>query len=84
MSGARAQERVEFALGFGVILGERAVLELVPPSSDADSPEQQVAQFRREDRIAAVDGVLDIAQHMGEADLMLLRQLLLAGVAVAA
>jgi hypothetical protein len=34
------------------------------------------------DRIAAVDGILNVTQDMGEADLMRYRQIRLAGIAV--
>ena len=47
-----------------------------------DRPAQQIAWPRREDLIAAVDGVLDVAQEMGEANLMGRGQILLAGIAI--
>ncbi len=48
-----------------------------------DTPSQMVADFRSEDVVATVDGVLDITQNVGQADLMVLRQFLLAGISVA-
>jgi hypothetical protein len=38
--------------------------------ANADRPSQIVANRRREYRIAAVDGILNVAQDMSEADLM--------------
>ena len=82
----QSDERVEAAPGAGVIVTQRRRLQRLSALSDADRPAQQVAQPRREDRIAAVDGVRDVAQDVaqdgGEADLMRRRQILLAGVAV--
>ncbi len=48
----------------------------------SDGPAQEIADFRGEQGVAAVDGVLDVAQHVGEADLMNPGQVLLAGVAI--
>ena len=66
----------------GVVVPQRRRLEPVSSPSDADRPAQQLAQPRREDGITAVDGVLDVAQEMGETGLMGRRQILLAGVAI--
>lgn len=63
-------------------MAQGGVLERFSAAADPDRPAQHFAQARREHRIAAIDGVLDVAQHMGEADLMRLGQVLLAGVAV--
>jgi hypothetical protein len=75
-------ERIEAPVRAGVIVPERRVLELASSPADADRPAQQLAQPGREHRIAAVDGILHVAQNMGEADLVRRGQILLAGVAV--
>lgn len=41
-----------------------------------------IADFWGASHVAAVDGVLNVAEHMGEADLVLLTQFLLTGIAV--
>src|SRR3712207_7659037 len=38
--------------------------------ADADGPAQVVTDLRRDHGVAAVDGVLHVAQHVGQADLM--------------
>lgn len=64
------EERIKATLGAGVVLPQGRRPQAVPTSADADRPAQQLAQLWGEDRIAAVDGVLDITQDMGKADLM--------------
>ena len=82
MSSANSEQPVETPFGFGVILAQRAVFQLVSPSSYPDGPEQEIAQPGGKDRIAAIDGILNIAQHMGEADLVRTGEVLLTSVAV--
>ena len=69
--GRRAQQVIEPPLGLGAILGQRAVLQVRPSSPHRDGPAQQPAQGRRgEANLASVDGILDVAQDVGEADLV--------------
>ncbi len=53
------------SLGLGVILGERRILEIVSSSADADGPTQKFAQLWC-GLVTTIDGILDIAQDMGE------------------
>ena len=64
------------------VLGQCGVLEFVSSPTDADRPTQQFAQFRCEAFIPAVDGVLNVAQHVGKTDLMTGRQFLLSGITI--
>ncbi len=82
MRRRHGDERIEPAFGAGVVVRKGRCLERVSSPPDAERPAQQLAEPRREDGIAAVDGVLDVAQEMGEADLMACGQILLAGVAL--
>ena len=50
--------------------------------TDTDCPSQVVADFGSKDRVAAVDGILNTAQHMREADLVLFAQFLLVCIAI--
>jgi len=58
------------------------VLQAFSSLADPDGPAQMIADFRGKSCIPAVDGILDVAQHMGESDLMLSAQFLLAGVSI--
>lgn len=82
MGGGNAEQGIETPIGSGGVGGERAVLQGGAPLADADGPAQMIADLGSDDGVAAVDGVLDVAQDMGEADLMKVAQLLLPGVAV--
>ena len=82
MGDRAGDEAVELVVGLGGVDGQGAVLELGSSLAHSDRPSQVVADFRREDRVAAVDGVLHIAQDVSQADLMASPQFLLAGVAV--
>lgn len=74
MFGGASEEAVDPTLGFLRIALEGAVLEAVAPSPDLKGRAQMIAQLGGEVRIATVDGPLDVAQDMGEADLMRRRQ----------
>src|ERR1700756_1889579 len=63
-------EAVEPSLCRGTILCERGVLEVGSPTPDRDGPAEEAAQCRSEGGFAGIDGVLRIAQHMGEAELV--------------
>jgi hypothetical protein len=78
----QAQQPVEAAIGLGAISSECGVLQRRSPPADGDGPAQQAAQRGCEAGFATVDGILDIAQHMGEADLMAFGMALLGGPAV--
>ena len=70
-SGRNGQQVIEFAVGLGMILSEGRVVEFISSSTDADSPAQQVPKFGRGGFVAVVDGILDVAQHMRQADLVI-------------
>ena len=59
-------------VGLRSVGGQRCVLQAASSLADADRPAQVVADFGGEGGIPAVDGILNIAQDMREADLMLL------------
>ena len=80
VDGRGAQQHVELSLGLGRVVGQGAVGQGFPPLADADRPAQEIADLRSEPLVAAVDGVLDVAQDMGQADLMLAGQILLSSV----
>lgn len=82
MGGGKAEQGIEAAVGPGGVGSQRAVLQGGAPLADADGPAQMVADFGGDDGVAAVDGVLDVAQDVGEADLVGAPQFLLSGVAV--
>ena len=68
MGGGRTEQRVEATVRFRKILGERGVAQRSSSLADPDRPAQQIADLRGEDGIAAIDGVLHIAQDVGETD----------------
>lgn len=84
MGSGDTEQSIQAALGLGGVSGERAVLQLRSSLADTDGPAQVITEFRRHHAVAAVDGVLNVAQDVGQADLVHLPQLLLAGVAVGA
>ena len=51
---------------------QRGVGQALASSADATGAPKQMAQVGREDIVAGVDGVLHVADEMGEADLMFL------------
>ena len=82
MRGGDAEQAVKFTLSFSEILGQGGVAQLVSSPADADGPSQQISDLWGDDRIAAINRILDIAQDMGEADLMRCRYILLSGIAI--
>jgi hypothetical protein len=82
MGGGDADQGIEAALGLGGGGGQGTVLQAGSSLADADGPAQVVADLGRDDGVAAGEGVLHIAQNVGETDLMGPAQLLLPGVAV--
>src|ERR1700688_5236478 len=67
----QAHEAIEPAVQIGLVYFEGAVGKIVAPASDGASALEEPFQAGREHRVASVDGVLDIADEMGEADLVL-------------
>jgi len=67
------QQTIEPAIGGGRIWCECRIFQCLSPSSDGDRPAQRAAARWCELRLAGVDGVLDVAQDIGEADLGALR-----------
>lgn len=82
MGDGGGDEMIEPVVGLGGVGGQGGVLQPASSLAHADRPSQVIADLRGEDRVAAVDGVLHVAQDMSQADLMAAAQLLLAGVAV--
>ena len=56
----------------GTVLEKRAVLEPIPSLADGNGAKQDPFHHRSEDVVAGIDGVLDIAKLVGEADLPIL------------
>src|SRR5271169_483668 len=69
-----AHEVVEAALQAGRVSSQRRVGEPFPSLADAAGAPEQMAQSGRKEAVAVVDGVLHVADEMGEADLVLLRR----------
>jgi len=70
--GHDLEQRIEFALETAVIGDQRRADEAVAAAADADGPLQQGDDTGCQGVVAAVDGVLDVALEVSEADLMLL------------
>ena len=68
MSGENAKQDIKPAFDPGSVSGERVVLQVGAPLADADGPTQTVTDFTSYDSVAAVEGVLDVAHDMREAD----------------
>ena len=64
--------RVHAPLEVGTVLEKRADLEPVSSLADGNGAKQEPFHHRREDVVAGIDGVLDIAKLVGEADLPIL------------
>ena len=64
------QQLVEPRLQFGLVKGEGGVFEPGASAADRDGLLQELLDAGREALVAGIDGVLDIAQEMGEAGLM--------------
>ena len=73
-SGGRggSEQPVEPSVEIGAVLSEGGVLEILAVPADADGTQQQLLESEGEAGVALVDGVLGIAQEMGEAELLLL------------
>lgn len=82
MRDGHAHQPGQHVVGLGGVGDQSAVLELVSSLADPDCPAQVIADFGSKSPVAAVDRVLHIAQHMGEADLVCLAQFLLAGITI--
>ena len=61
---------VEPPLGLAAIGAQGAVGQLAAPPTDTDRPLQQLGQLWRDPGVAAIGRVLDVAQDVGEADLL--------------
>src|SRR4051812_5975256 len=64
------EQLVKRALESGVVGGQGGIGERRTTMADAHSPLQQMLQAGGEGGIAGIDRVLDVAQQMGEADLI--------------
>ena len=66
------EQFVEPGLETGMIDGQGRIGQAWPATADAGGPFQQGLEAGGQGVVAAVDGILDVAQQMGEADLMIL------------
>ena len=71
MAGGEAEQRIELGVKLISVGAQRGVGELLPASGDGAGALEQFAQGGREDAVAGVDGVLSLADEVGEADLMI-------------
>ena len=58
------EHAVEPSLGRGMILRERGVLEVGPPTPDRNGPAEEATECWSEGSLAGIDRVLHVAQHM--------------------
>ena len=65
-----AEQRIEAGVELVAVGAQRGVGERGAPSADRASPLQELTQAGREGCIAGVNGVLGVANEMGEADLV--------------
>src|SRR5208283_4788236 len=70
MGGFEAEEAVEPALEVGEVGLQGRIGQVRAPPPDGAGALEQALQRGREHAVALVDDVLDIADQMGEADLM--------------
>jgi hypothetical protein len=56
----------------GLVLRQRASAQRVSSSADGNRAQQQALERRREPVVAAIDGVLRVAQHISEAEMVCL------------
>ena len=68
--GPQRQEAVEFAPQLALVGLDGGVGQARAPAADSAGPLQKALEGRREDGVAGIDGVLRIADQMGEADLV--------------
>jgi hypothetical protein len=61
MRNGGTHDRGQLIVGAGSVVGQGRVFQLVSSLSDPDRPTQVIADFRCEDRVAAVDGILNVA-----------------------
>ncbi|MDB5393513.1 MAG: hypothetical protein JWM91_1019 [Rhodospirillales bacterium] len=82
--GGLAKQLGETAVEIGAVPCKGTILEVASPSTDGDGAQQQALEVGGETGIAFIDGVLGVAQQMGEADLALGAMAVLAAIAVGA
>ena len=82
MCNRRAHQEGQPVVRLGGIARQRRVPQIVSLLAHPDGASQMITDFGGKDRIATIDGVLHIAQHMGEADLVFLARFLLPGIAI--
>lgn len=82
MGNRHAHQAGEHVVGLGRVGHQSCVLQAFSSLANPDGPAQMIADFGGKSHVPAVDGILNVAQHMGEADLMLAAQFLLASVPV--
>lgn len=82
MDDRHAHQPGKHIVGLGGIGGQHCVFQAAPSLANADGPTQVIADFQGKGPVAAVDGVLNIAQHVGEAHRVRFAQFLLTGIAI--
>src|SRR5712692_11787846 len=80
--GADSEQPVEPAIEVGTVLDQGGVLQLWAPLADGGGAAQELLEARSKAGVAGVDGVLGIAQQMGQAQLALLSVPGLCGITV--
>src|SRR5215470_6442140 len=68
-SGADGEQPVEPPVEVGTVLGEGGVPELGATAADGNGALQQLGEARSKSGVTAVDGVLGVAQQMGQTEL---------------
>jgi hypothetical protein len=79
MGNANAHQAGQHIVSLGHVTRN---LQAFSSFADPERPKQMIADLGDKGPVPAVDGVLNIAQHVGEADLMLAPQFLLARIAI--
>lgn len=70
--GCETKQFVELVVERSLVGAQSGVGQFLAPSSDGADFAKKIAQARLEDAVAGINGILYVAQQMGEADLMLL------------
>lgn len=82
MRDGHAHQTGQDIVRVGGIGRQSCVLQAASSLTDPDSPTQMIADFGGEGPVTAINGILNVTQDVGEADLVLFAQFLLAGVPV--
>src|SRR5439155_25271389 len=80
--GADGEQPVKPAVEVGTVLDQGGVLEIGAAATDGNGALQQLVEARSEAGVSGVDGVLGVAQQMGQAKLPLVSAPGLCGITV--